>query len=156
MNNTAKPRYRTAPILGAGYAVVFVIFAMGRLLLAEGVRMDLPTFGVLLMNLLLVWVAGTVSFLPLLWTLRRFRRSRLIPIAAYIVAFPFSLTGSLLGGLRGPVAVVIYAVVPLALAVGAAFAIQFVLDRLRPPRGGGEPEPPTAGPRIQPSNAKPV
>ncbi|MCY3802102.1 MAG: hypothetical protein OXG46_11045 [Chloroflexi bacterium] len=156
MSKTARPRYRTALILGAGYVVVFVIFAVGRLLLAEGVRMDLPTVGVLVMNLLLVWVAGTVSFLPLIWTLRRFRRSRLIPIVAYIVAFPFSLMGTLVGGLLGPVAVVIYAVAPLALAIGISFAIQFVLDLLRPPSGGGESEPPAPGPRMETTGAKPV
>ena len=153
MSKTATPRYRTALILGAGYVVVF---AVARLLLAEGLRMDLPTIGVLLMNLALVWAAGTVSFLPLVWTLRRFRRSRWIPIVAYIVAFPFSLMGALLGGLLGPPAVIIYAVVPLALAVGVAFAIQFVLDLRGPPRGGGEPEPPATGPRVQPSSAKPA
>ena len=156
MSKTARPRYRTAVILGAGYVAVFVVFAMGRLLLAEGVRMDLPGIGMLLRDLALVWGAGTVSFLPLIWTLRRFRRSRLIPIVAYVVAFPFSLMGSLVGGLLGPVAVVIYALVPLALAIGISFAIQFVLDLLRPPSGGGESEPPAPGPRIEPSNARPA
>ena len=145
MSKTATPRYRTALILGAGYVVVFVIFALGRLLFAEGIRMDLPTIGVLLMNLALVWAAGTVSFLPLIWTLRRFRRSRWIPIVAYVVAFPFSLMGTLVGGLLGPVAVILYAVVPLALAIGVSFAIQFFLDLRGPPRADGKrasgPEP---------------
>ena len=145
MSKTATPRYRTALILGAGYVVVFVIFALGRLLFAGGIRMDLPTIGVLLMNLALVWAAGTVSFLPLIWTLRRFRRSRWIPIVAYIVAFPFSLMGTLVGGLLGPIAVILYAVVPLALAIGVSFAIQFFLDLRGPPRADGKrasgPEP---------------
>ena len=145
MSKTATPRYRTALILGAGYVVVFVIFALGRLLFAEGIRMDLPTIGVLLMNLALVWAAGTVSFLPLIWTLRRFRRSRWIPIVAYVVAFPFSLMGTLVGGLLGPIAVILYAVVPLALAIGVSFAIQFFLDLRGPPRADGKrasgPEP---------------
>ena len=139
MSKTATPRYRTALILGAGYVVVFVVFAVVRLLLAEGVRMDLPGIGMLLRDLALVWAAGTVSFLPLIWTLRRFRRSRWIPIAAYIVAFPFSLMGALLGGLLGPHVVIIYAVIPLAVAVGVSFAIQFLLDRRGPPRGDGKP-----------------
>ncbi len=156
MSKSAIPRYRTALILGAGYVVVFVVFAVGRLLLVEGVRMDLPAVGVLVMNLLLVWVAGTAAFLPLIWTLRRFRRSRLIPIAAYVVAFPFSLMGALVGGLLGPHAVVIYAVVPLALAIGVAFAIQLALDLLRPPSGGGEPEPPGPGRRIPTTGPEPV
>ncbi|MCY4109523.1 MAG: hypothetical protein OXG11_10885 [Chloroflexi bacterium] len=156
MSETARPRYRTALILGAGYVVAFVVFAMGRLLLAEGVRMGLPTVEVLLINLLLVWVAGIVSFLPLMWTLRRYRRSRLIPIVAYVVAFPLSLMGALVGGLLGPHAVVIYAVVPLALAICISFAVQFVLDRLRPPSGGGEPEPPGPGPRIPTTGPKAV
>ena len=138
MIKTATPRYRTALILGAGYVVVFVIFALGYLLLVEGIRMDLPPIAVLLSNLALVWAAGTVSFLPLIWTLRRFRRSRWIPIVAYIVAFPLSLMGTRVGGLLGPF-VIIYAVVPLALAVGVAFAIQFVLDLRGPPRGDGKP-----------------
>ena len=138
MSKTARPRYRTALILGAGYVVVFVIFALGYLLLVEGIRMDLPPIAVLLSNLALVWAAGTVSFLPLIWTLRRFRRSRWIPIVAYIVAFPLSLMGTRVGGLLGPF-VIIYAVVPLALAVGVAFAIQFVLDLRGPPRGDGKP-----------------
>ncbi len=139
MSKTATPRYRTALILGAGYVVVFVVFAVVRLLLAEGVRMDLPGIGMLLRDLALVWAAGTVSFLPLIWTLRRFRRSRWIAIVAYIVAFPFSLMGALLGGLLGPHVVIIYAVIPLAVAVGVSFAIQFLLDRRGPPRGDGKP-----------------
>ena len=145
MSKTATPRYRTTLILGAGYVVVFVIFAFGRLLFAEGIRMDLPTIGMLLMNLALVWAAGTVSFLPLIWTLRRFRRSRWIPMVAYVVAFPFSLMGTLVGGLLGPVPVILYAVVPLALAIGVSFAIQFFLDLRGPPRADGKrasgPEP---------------
>ncbi len=154
MSNTPTPRYRTALILGAGYIVVFVVVAIGRLLLLEGTRMDLPATGVLLMNLALVWAAGSISFLPLIWTLRRFRRSRWIPIAACTVAFPLSLMGALVGGLLGPHTVIIYALAPLALAVGVSFAIQFLLDRWGPPSGGGEPERPAPGPRAQPVRAK--
>ena len=124
-------RYRTVLVLGAGYVVAFVVMAVVRLWWDDGGRMDLhmniPSAVSLGLNLVFVWGAGSLSFLPLIWTLRRFRRSRWIPLVAYAVALPVSLVGTLFGGLLLGPFVVFFAGVPFLLAVAVSFGIQAIL-----------------------------
>ena len=126
------PRYRIVLILGAGYVVVFIGVAVLRLWWDDGGEMNLQSAAFLVPSVVLLWGVGSLSFLPLIWTLRRFRRSRWIPIVAYAIALPFSLLGALFGGLLGPHWVLVYAVAPLALAVGISFGIQAILEIRRP------------------------
>ena len=96
MQKIPIPRYRTAPIFGAGYTVVFVSVAMLRLWWAEEVEIDLPSAALLMPDLVLLWVVGSLSFLPLIWTLRRFRGSHWIPIVHLRHRAPFLAVGSAL------------------------------------------------------------
>ena len=153
------PRYRVVLILGAGYVVVFIGVAVLRLWWDDGGEMNLQSAASLVPSVILLWGVGSLSFLPLIWTLRRFRRSRWIPIVAYAIALPFSLLGALFGGLLGPLGVLVYAVAPLALAVGISFGIQAILDHRRPRAGLTEKRPAvcaSAGRSVGPLASVPV
>ena len=127
MQKISTLRYRTALILGIGYVVAFVGVSMIRFGWSAGLSMALPDTASRVFNLVLLWLVGSLCFLPLIWTLRRFRISYWIPIIAYTIAFPFSLLGAILGGLFGPPGVFLYAGTPFALAIGISFGIQAIL-----------------------------
>ena len=58
-------------------------------------------------------------------------RWRTFLIAATIIASPFAVLGSLVGGLLGPPVVILYAVFPYLLLVGVPVLIRKVWKRLR-------------------------
>ena len=100
MPGPAIPRYRAAFAYAAGYTAVFLVVAVLRLS-AEG-PFPPPHLAALIPGLALVYGAGGVFALPLIWTLRRFRRSRKVPILLWWAAVPFSALGAVFGGLLGP------------------------------------------------------
>ena len=127
MQKISTLRYRTALILGIGYVAVFVGVSVVRFWWSDELSMELSDAVSLIFNLVFLWLVGSLCFLPLIWTLRGFRRSCWIPIVVYAIAFPFSLLGALFGGLLGPLGVLLYAGTPFALAIGISFGIQAIL-----------------------------
>lgn len=127
MQKISTLRYRTALILGIGYVAVFVGVYVIRFWWPSELRMGLPDAASLVFQLVFLWLVGSLCFLPLIWTLRRFRRSHWIPIIAYAIAFPVSLFGAIFGGLLGSPGVILYAGAPFALAIGLSFGIQAIL-----------------------------
>ena len=122
-------RYRTALILGIGYVAVLVGVSVIRFWWSDkpSISMNFTGAIMLVFNLVFLWLLGSLCFLPLIWTLRRFRRSCWIPIVAYAIAFPFSLLGAIFGGILGPPGVLLYVGTPFALAIGISFGTQAIL-----------------------------
>ena len=121
------PAYRACLRYGAAYTGVFIVIALGRLLLMED--MGPPSAGdavALAGGLLVAYAAGCVFALPLIWTLRRFRMSPRIPILFWSAAVPVSALGSVLGGLLGPLGILLLGGLPILAAMGLAFLVQAI------------------------------
>ncbi len=128
---TAPSRsYRACFAYGAAYTAVFVVIALGRLLVMEGVGpLSAGDAAALGGGLLFAYAAGCVFALPLIWTLRRFRMSPRIPILFWSAAVPVSALGSVLGGLLGPPGILLLGGAPIVAALGLAFAVQAIWTR---------------------------
>ena len=125
-------RYRACLGYGAAYTGVFIVVALGRLLLMEDVGpLSLGDANALILGLLFAFAAGCVFALPLIWTLRRFRMSPRIPILLWSAAVPVSALGSVVGGLLGPPGILLLGGAPILAALGLAFAVQTVWTRWR-------------------------
>jgi hypothetical protein len=135
-------RYRVCLGYGAAYAGVFVVVALGRLLLAENIGpLSLADGAAFAIGLAFAYGAGCVFAIPLIWTLRRFRLDPRIPIVLWWTAVPVSALGSVVGGLLGPPGILLLGGAPIVAALGIAFAAQAIWTRrassLRgSPRGG--------------------
>ena len=122
--------YRACLAYGAAYAAVFLVVALGRLLLMENAGpISVGDAAALGGGLLFAYAAGCVFALPLIWTLRRFRMSPRIPILFWAAAAPVSALGSVLGGLLGPPGILLLGGVPILAALGLAFAVQAIWTR---------------------------
>ena len=122
--------YRACLAYGAAYTAVFLVVALGRLLLMENVGpISVGDAAALGGGLLFAYAAGCVFALPLIWTLRRFRMSPRIPILFWAAAAPVSALGSVLGGLLGPPGILLLGGVPILAALGLAFAVQAIWTR---------------------------
>ena len=130
-----QPRsYRACFTYGAAYTGVFVVVAVGRLLLMEDVGpLSAGDAAALAGGLVFAYAAGCIFALPLIWTLRRFRMSPRIPILFWSAAVPVSALGSVLGGLLGPPGILLLGGVPILAALGMAFAVEAIWTR----RGSG-------------------
>ena len=137
MSPPQLPPYRACFWYGAAYTSVFVVVALGRLLLMEDTSVSLMDAAALISGLFFVYAAGCVFALPLVWTLRRFRMNRRIPIALWFVAVPVSALGSVVGGLLGPPGILLLGGIPILGALGLAFAVQAIWTRFRPGETGG-------------------
>ena len=125
-----RPPYRASLGYGAAYTAVFLVVAAVRLLWMGGAGpVPLAPAAALVSGLALVYGAGCLFALPLIWTLRRFRMSPRIPLALWMAAVPISAFGTLVGGLLGPPGIVLLGGVPILAAVGLAFVVQAVWRR---------------------------
>ena len=89
------PRYRACLWYGAAYTGVFVLVAVGRLLLMEDTgSVSLMDAAAVIPGLFFAYAAGCVFALPLVWTLRRFRMNPRVPIALWLLPFPFRLSAA--------------------------------------------------------------
>ena len=136
MSPPQLPPYRASLWYGAAYTSVFVLVAVGRLLLMEDISVSRMDAAALIPGLLFAYAAGCVFALPLIWTLRRFRMNARVPIALWFVAVPFSALGSVFGGLLGPPGILLLGGTPILAALGLAFAVQAVWTRFRPGKTG--------------------
>lgn len=130
MPTLRPPAYRACLRYGAAYTGVFVVVALGRLLLMEDVGpLSAGDAVALAGGLLFAYAAGCVFALPLIWTLRRFRMSPRIPVLFWAAAVPVSALGSVLGGLLGPPGILLLGGIPILAALGLAFAVQAIWTR---------------------------
>lgn len=119
--------YRASLRYGAAYTTVFLVVATVRLLwMGDMQPVSLPQAAALVSGLVLVYGAGCLFALPLIWTLRRFRMSPRIPLALWMAAVPISALGTLVGGLLGPPGIVVLGGAPILAAMGLAFLVQAV------------------------------
>lgn len=131
MSSPQLPAYRTSLWYGAAYASVFVVVALGRLLLFEDAGpLSLGDAAAVVPGLFFAYAAGCLFALPLIWTLRRFRMSPRIPILLWAAAVPVSAFGSVFGGLLGPPGILLLGGTPIVAALGLAFGVQAVWSRL--------------------------
>ena len=137
MSPPQLPPYRACLWYGAAYTSVFVLVAVGRLLLMEDISVSRMDAAALIPGLFFAYAAGCVFALPLVWTLRRFRMNSRVPIALWFVAVPFSALGSVFGGLLGPPGILLLGGTPILAALGMAFVVQAVWTRFRPGEAGG-------------------
>ena len=125
-------RYRACLGYGAAYTGVFIVVAVGRLLLMEDVGpLSIGDAAALILGLVFAFAAGCIFALPLIWTLRRFSMSPRIPILFWYAAVPVSALGSVVGGLLGPPGILLLGGAPILAALGLAFAVQAVWTRWR-------------------------
>ena len=137
MSPSPLPRYRACLWYGAAYTSVFVLVALGRLILMETASVSPMDAAALIPGLFFAYAAGCVFALPLVWTLRRFRMTPRVPIALWFVAVPVSALGSVFGGLLGPIGILLLGGIPILVALGLAFVVQAIWTRFRLGETGG-------------------
>ena len=131
MSSAQSPAYRSSLWYGAAYASVFVVVALGRLLLMEDAGpLSFADAAAAIPGLFFAYAAGCLFAVPLIWTLRRFRMSPRIPILLWSAAAPVSALGSVFGGLLGPPGILLLGGIPIVAALGLAFGVQAVWSRL--------------------------
>lgn len=128
---TGRPRYRGAFLWGGVYLALFLVVAGSRLILM-GVGAGWPppaAFG----NLLVMYCAGCAFAVPLVWIRRRLARETerppRWPVVAWLAATPVSALGAVVGGLFGPVGVLLYGGIPLLLTLGGGLALSALRRR---------------------------
>ncbi len=100
---------------GLAFTAVFVLVTFIRLPL-----MGFAFHPAILLNLVVVFAAGCVVTLPLLRMVRRRPARHRLLIGMWAAALPFAALGATVGGLFGPIGVVVHAAIPAFVALGAA------------------------------------
>ena len=138
MSVGVRLRYRSAVLWAGAYLALFLLVASCRLALmgpGDGLpRIPAPA----LVQLIAVYVAGGVFALPLIWIRRRLARepdrpSRW-PVVVWLLVSPASALGVVVGGLLGPVGILLYGGLPVLIALGGGLA----LSAFRHRSGSGE------------------
>ncbi len=140
MSAGARPGYAGAFLWGGAYLGLFVIVAGARLSVmgvGDGPSGIPPAA---LGNLLVVYLAGCVFALPLIWTRRRLARNPARPsrwpVVGWLLVSPVSALGVVVGGLLGPVGILLYGGMPVVLTLGGGLALGALRRRNDVPRGG--------------------
>lgn len=127
------PRYRTAVAWAGAYAGLFVLVAGSRLALMGADDGPLRVPSVALYNLLVVYHAGLVFALPLIWVRRRLARGPgpppRWPVVTWLLAAPVSAFGVVIGGLLGPLGILLYGGLPIVFFLGGGFALSTLRSR---------------------------